>query len=157
MTTPKIQTLTAFSRPQPAVSMVFHRPTTFLMRVPDAYKFRPKGLLAPLQRLAWVFLQRTHALLQHAEEQAYYTRITFDGDEALKRIMRAYQELFLQNGERPSKVMIGAEELAEIMRDSTIAGPLVQHFEFSAMAGYGGHVYGLPVEVIPHMRGVLVL
>ena len=140
------------------VSMVFNREHNFLRIEPDAYRFRPRGWLEPLQHLAWWLLTRSGAMKRHTVEERYFTQISIDGDRAMDRIFKARGELF-QLGRRPEKVMLGVEDMAEIMDDPKFRD--MMHFNqpvnFEGRVGFDQSVYGLPVEIVPHMRGVLVL
>jgi len=140
------------------VSMVFHRPTTFLRIEPNAYRFRPTGFWAPVQRFCWWVLGQSKALRRHTVEEEYFTRLDFDGDRALAKIMNARSEMCAR-ARHPTKVLVGAEDMVEIMRDTDFREVAfsAQPMRFIGHIGYRDSILGLEVEVVPHMRGVLVL
>jgi hypothetical protein len=54
---------------------------------------------------------------------------------------------------QPTKILIGAEDFAEMMKSEEIRHLM----SFRAEYNYGREIIGLQVEVIPWMRGILVM
>lgn len=141
------------------IDMVFHEPLNVLRDVPDAYRIEPTGRWRYFHRAAWWLLRKTGAVTKHQEWATEYRRVSFDTDRAMERIFKARSHLFMGRRERPAKVLIGAEDMAELMQDAafTDAAQYGRGISFTSHMWFNREVFGLPVAVVPHMRGVLVL
>ena len=82
---------------------------------------------------------------------------TIDADNFMDRIAKQHESVFELLNRRPKKILIGAQDYAELMRETTIHYP----FAFNASYEIGergvARIMGLEVQVIPWMRGVLVV
>lgn len=119
----------------------------------DAFKFEPTGRAQWLQRLAWRFLHWRGAMKQAYEPKVIYSRHVIDADDFIRRLLKqksALMEGFHRQGQR---LIIGSEDYFELMGQPSIR----HHFTFAAEAGYRNKVLGLTVEVVPWMRGAVVM
>ena len=133
------------------ITMSFYKET----RVPvltDAYRFQPKGKLAFVQRWLWKLLHRMGALKFHFDEIVDYKRIYINRDDFSKSLYEAYGRCFPYR--KPTKVYMGPEEFDKLAKTS-IAGHCSM-FSFDIPMGYQT-MFNLPVTVVPHMNGVLII
>ena len=82
---------------------------------------------------------------------------TIDADSVITRIAEQHESVFALMNRRPKKLLIGAQDYAELMHETNAHYP----FTFNASYAIGERgvvrIMGLEVQVIPWMRGVLVL
>lgn len=126
--------------------------------IPDAFIFEPTGRIAWVQKLAYKFLKKTGALHQAYKPEATITRHVIDSDKFVEKILRQKYELFNGFHRDGGRVLIGSDDYAELMNSPEVVG---SYFDFSANLHIGRHgrreILGLQVEVIPWMRGILVM
>ena len=141
------------------VEMVFHRPVERLV-LTDAREFKPKGKwFVWLQKALWWGLNRFGALECYFDSVTDYKRISFSKRDALHKIFEAREHLFYSN-RKPNRVLIGGEDFAEIIDSETSRDCLPWGhgaIKFEGPMGFNREIYGLKVEVIPHMKGMVVL
>jgi hypothetical protein len=139
------------------VTFVFNEPTTHWVPMLDAYKLKPHGRFAWLQRLLWRGLRRFKALEQAHEPKTTYMRHVIDDAEFMRRIFKQRDALFKVSRE-PTRLLIGSRDYAELMGCPEIH----QMFDFRTeyhieSSGRGPRIVGLKVTVVPWMEGLLVL
>lgn len=120
----------------------------------DAFKFKPKGPAQWLQRLAWRFLNWRGAMEQAYEPTVQYFRHTIDSGSFIERIIRQKQELLAGFNKTAQRLIIGSEDYAELMGCLDVQ---YQHFSFDAKVHHGRRLLGLSVEVVPWIRGAVVM
>ena len=131
-----------------------------VQRFPDfRYEFKSRSgktpeqdVIAWVQKLAFRFLRWTGALSNSMTEKITYERFTLDTQNFIERIFRQMTELERRNV-KPERLLIGGEDFQRLMGSPEIHNVL----NFSAPIGWGREIYGLKVEVIPWMRGMVVL
>ena len=136
------------------VEFVEHRSITEMMPIVDAYKIKPKGRAQWLQRLAWRFLNRCGALEQAYEPTVNVTRHLVDADTFIHRLLKQKRNLLEHFHKDGQRLIIGSEDYAELMCSSEMTP---HYFNFSAEIGLGRNIVGLRVEVVPWMRGAVVM
>lgn len=127
---------------------------THMVSMLDAYKFKPKGRGQWLQRIAWRFLQWCGAMDQAYEPTTTYTRHEVKADKFMEQIYKQRRFLFDQFDREPKRLLIGAEDYADLMSSPEMS---TNHFRFESRYSHGHELMGLKVEVIPWMRGALVM
>ena len=120
----------------------------------DAFKFVPKGRLQWLQRLAWRFLSRQGAVEQAYEPKVTVTRHLIDDNDFIRRLSKQQTALLQEFNREGQRLLIGPEDYAELMGSLEVQW---HHFTFPAEVCRGDTILGLKVEVIPWMRGMLVM
>lgn len=120
----------------------------------DAFKFVPKGRMQWLQRLAWRFLNRQGAMEQAYEPKVTVTRHLVDDSDFIRRLEKQQRNLLQEFNREGRRLLIGSEDYAELMGSLEVQR---HHFMFPAEACRGDSILGLKVEVIPWMRGMLVM
>jgi hypothetical protein len=132
------------------ITMAITEPHFALRAVPDHYELAPRGRLAWLQRLLWRALHKMGALKSGLENAVSYKTVTIDAERVIDRAREAHIRLN-GVGARPTRLLLGPPDMAELMRDATFEelGRQIhaERFQFR----------DLTIEVVPHMRGVLVL
>ena len=119
----------------------------------DAFKFKPEGRAQWAQRLAWKFLNWRGAMKQAYEPKVTSSRHTIDADKFIERVIKQRVSLlhhFRKDGQR---LLIGSDDYFELMGELSSH----QHFKFDACVHNGRQIMGLKVEVIPWMRGAIVM
>lgn len=132
------------------IRMAFHRPEIARTVDLDKWSFAPVKKWAWLHRAAWWFLGKTGALSNTVSEKISYKEIVIDKDSVSETILRAMDEMSIMNV-RPSSVLMGPEHFDKAlyeMRDT---------YSFTIEMGYHRKIYGLPVTIVPWMRGVVVM
>ena len=126
---------------------------TTMLPLCDAFKFKPKIRWCWLQLLAWRFLHWSGGLIQAYEPIIKTTRHTIDADKLIERIIKQRRALFDGYNKHGQRLIIGAEDYAELMECPEIR----HHFVFNAEVGKYNHIMGLKVEIVPWMRGAVVM
>jgi hypothetical protein len=124
-----------------------------------AVYFKPSGRLRRVQSWVWSWLQRAGCLHPVMEERIHVTSVVVDTGDLLQRIQRQRREVFEQINRDGQRLLIGRDDFAELMQLASFDGP---HFSlrgelFSSSYDGSTRVLGLTVEVIPWMRGILVV
>lgn len=120
----------------------------------DAYEFRAdlSKRWHWLQRLAIRVLDRLGAYQRR--DRIEVTRILIDTDDIIEAASKQIDEI-LKDGLRPGVILMGVDQLrgvrAEFMRYMQMTSP-VRICQNGVM-----EVLGIPVYMVPHMNGVLVL
>jgi 3-methyladenine DNA glycosylase/8-oxoguanine DNA glycosylase len=135
------------------VEFVAHESITTMVPMFDAFKFKPKGRAQWLQRLAWRFLNWRGAMDQAYEPKVTVKRHLIDADKFMDRILKQRRSLFDGFRKEGQRLVIGSEDYFELMSEPVI----YQHFNFTAAIGMSGRLMGLDVEVVPWMRGAVVM
>ena len=108
-----------------------------------------------LQKACCWVLGKLGAYRQDTQTKIEYR--TIDADSFMVRIAKQHSAVFELLNRRPSELLIGAQDYAELMHEADTNFP----FSFSASYAVGergvAQIMGLNVRVIPWMRGVLVV
>jgi hypothetical protein len=129
---------------------------TTVVEIKEAFEFRKDRPAHWLQKLC-IWTLRKLGAFHHSEV------VTFERHVIGKKGRRFMERLFEQRcnlrdafNREPTRLLIGADDYAELMQEATR-----EYFHFDAEYMRGGERYpkvcGLRVEVIPWMRGVLVM
>ncbi len=123
--------------------------------LPDAYSFAPSGPAQWLQRLAWRFLRWAGALQQARDLKVTTTRHVVRPDEFMEALYEQQRGLFQMLGKHGQRLLIGSDDYSRMMGDPDIwkAG----RFDFVGQVSTPREIMGLKIEVIPWMRGILVM
>ncbi len=122
--------------------------------LPDAYTFVPKGRSRWWQRQAWKFLRWCGALEQARELKIKVTRHVVNPDGFMEALYTQQRQLYDLFGKEASRLLIGSDDYSRLMCDPGVIG---HGFNFDAQYSTARKVCGLTVEVIPWMRGMLVM
>lgn len=117
----------------------------------DTYCFRKDRPYHRLQRLCCWIMAKLQAY--DTGENITYTRHTIDTQTFMERLFRQQDHLLGYFNRKPTRMLIGAEDFAEMMGSEEIR----QTVNFRAEYNHGREIIGLQVEVIPWMRGILVM
>lgn len=135
------------------VEFVATKSITTMVPMFDAFEFKPKGRAQWLQRLAWRFLTWRRAMDQAYEPTVTVTRHLIDADKFMDRILKQKRALFDGFRKEGQRLVIGSEDYFELMSEPAIH----HHFNFKAEVGMRGRLMCLDVEVVPWMRGAVVM
>jgi hypothetical protein len=135
------------------VEFVASESITTMMPMFDSFKFKPNGRAQWLQRLAWRFLNWRHAMEQAYDPKVTVRRHLIDADNFMDRLLKQKHALFDGFHKEGQRLVIGSEDYFELMSEPAIH----HHFSFKAEVGMRGRLMGLDVEVVPWMRGAVVM
>mgnify|MGYP003500764133 CR=1 len=135
------------------VEFVAQESITTMVPMFDAFKFKPKGRAQWLQRLAWRFLNWRRAMDQAYEPTVAVKRHLIDADKFMDRLLKQRRALFDGYRKEGQRLVIGSEDYFELMGEPAIH----HHFNFKAEVGMGRQLMGLDVEVVPWIRGAVVM
>lgn len=138
----------------PVVEFIEHRSSTYMVPIFDAYKFKPKGRAQWLQKAAWRFLSWRGVLEQAHEPSVKVTRHCIDSKTFIDRLFKQRRNLFDHFRKEGQRLLIGSEDFQELMCSKEM---MTHHFNFQSEIGLNGRIIGLNVEVIPWMRGAVVM
>lgn len=137
-----------------SIEFVAHQSVTEMVLMLDAYKFRPAGRWQWLQHMAWRFLMWRKALAEAYEPKVTITRHRIDAEKFMEMLYKQRSNLFEHFHKEGRTLLIGSEDYADLMCSPEMTPA---HFSFDAEARYGRNILGLKVEVIPWMRGAVVM
>lgn len=86
-------------------------------------------------------------------EKITASRHTIDTDVFMERIFKQQEHLLVHFNRKPKRLLIGSEDFAQMMDSAEMQNMMM----FNASYNYGREICGLQVEVIPWMRGILVM
>ncbi len=114
-----------------------------------------------LEKLCVSFLKWTKCLRHHFDKNQLVTSIVIDKDKTAREIIRIAYDQLTMVGLRPKEILIGRKQMEAICEDMKGLNCL-QPFEFSVdfaknFDNSGIRLFNIPVKVIPHMDGILVL
>ena len=138
-------------------TVVFVEPYTEFKTVTDsnAFALRKDRPHLWLQKACCWVLGKLGAYRRDTQTKIEYRVI--DADSFMTRIAKQHASVFEFLNRRPKKLLIGAQDYAELMRETSIHHP----FTFNASYAIGERgvtrIMDLEVQVIPWMRGVLVV
>jgi hypothetical protein len=133
------------------IEFVAIQPTTIRFDRPDAFALRLDQKWPWLQRVCIAILRKLGAY--DIGETVKIERSTIDAPTFMERLFKQQSNITQFFNVRPTRLLIGSEDYAELMREAVTTG----QFNFRAEYGIGREICGLKVEVVPWMRGVLVL
>ena len=120
----------------------------------DAVEFRPTGRLQFFQKWLWKALRKMGALKPYWDQTVEVKRVHIDRKDFCKRLVDSYFKCFPSH-DRPKQVYMGPREFQELaMLKEYEHGGI---FTFGVRMGYSGKLFDLPITVVPHMNGVLII
>lgn len=127
--------------------------------IKDAYIFKPTGKLQWLQQKLYTWLMKRGSLQHWQPSYAVYKKIVIDHDKVSKKLIAAYRGIFDYYGRDAKRVYMGFEDYESLMGESMED---LRHvgFDFNMRYNYNDRemtVMNLPVHVVPHMKGVLIV
>lgn len=132
------------------VSMHYLRDKTVYVPT-DAKRFVPKGRFAFLQKWLWSWLVKMGALEDHMDQTVKVEKIEFRKKDFADRLLDAYGACF--PNKQPTHVYMGPAEFEELM----FMNCNYIQLDFDVKIGYDRKMFGLPVTVVPHMKGCLIV
>ena len=117
----------------------------------EAFQFRKDRPAQWLQKACFFVLRKLRAF--YIGEAVTIERHTLDARTFMERLFKQQEGIERFFNRRPTTLLIGAEDYADLMHEAAAT----QMFSFRAEYGYGREVLGMTVQVIPWMRGCLVM
>jgi hypothetical protein len=93
------------------------------------------------------------ALRSHWGELTEYKRIDIDTSDFGEQLWVAYSKCW-PHRTKPKQVFMGPEEFEKLIHQSY---KNQVPFTFDIKMGYNGTLFNLPITVVPHMNGVLIV
>ena len=126
--------------------------TSRMRLVPDAYAFSEKRGWHWLQRVCLWILRKLRC--QHYEEVVDVQRHVLHCESFMESIFRQNRSVQAVFNRKPTRLVIGSEDYEELM-----GSPEVR--QYVALSGldyhHGTTIQGLRLEIVPWMRGMVVL
>ena len=116
-----------------------------------AYEFRKDRPLKYLQKVCCFILHKIGAY--HIKKEMLVTRRVIT-DEFMEQIFRQVEGIESYFGRKPTRILIGAFDYKNLMNEDHFAKNI---FTFNTQYNHGLEIIGLRVDVIPWMKGILVL
>ena len=128
----------------------------------NVYQFRKDRKHHWLQNLCLRILKKLDARYIEQMTDIKCDTVRINTGDFLKNLLEQRREIEREFNRRPTRVLIGSEDFDEVMNTKTMRNMLQfpTTYKFNVDDGYGrvvGQVMDLNVEVIPWMRGVIVL
>ena len=117
----------------------------------EAFQFRKDRPARWLQKACFFVLRKLRA--HYLEKTISIERHAIDASTFIDRLFKQMDGIQGSFNRTPAKLLIGAEDYANLMHEMVATQP----FSFSAEYGYRREILGLEVQVIPWMRGCLVM
>jgi hypothetical protein len=133
------------------VEFVMYRDVQHLFLHSDVYAYRANGKLPWLQRLCFWVLEKLDA--QWREHVVKTERVSFLPRDFMESLFRQKPEVAAMLGREPATLLIGAPDFEELMRQPEIH----QYCNFHAIYGKDRRLLDLKVQIVPWMRGLLVM
>ncbi len=123
----------------------------------DAFELRTDRPAVWLQRLCFWVLRKLGCYAHLDTVRVERHDIGKHGDSFMSRLLARRNAVMGSFEREPTKLLIGSAEYAELMEEAISNSPF--NFDARYMKGdiRNPTVYGLKVEVIPYMRGMLLL
>ena len=117
----------------------------------EAFQLRNDRPAQWLQKACIFVLRNLRAF--YIGESVTIERHTIDARTFIERLFKQQESIDRFFNMRPTTLLIGAEDYAELMHEVAAS----RMFHFPAEYGYGREIFGITVHVIPWMRGCLVM
>lgn len=117
----------------------------------DAFQYRKDRPARWLQKACFFVLRKLRAF--SVGETVTIERHTIDAGTFMDRLFDQRESVTQLLGRRPTQLLIGAEDYAELMREAEATKML----SFRVQYHYNSEILDMTVRVIPWMRGCLVL
>lgn len=130
--------------------MTFARPEFVRMVSFDKWHFSPRKWWVWLHKAAWWFLRKTGGVSNAIKDTVEYKQIVIDRQRVADQIIAAMEEMHILHI-KPARVFMGPEQFDEAMME------VGRDYNFEILMGHDRRMFGLPVTVVPWMRGILVV
>ena len=121
----------------------------FVMK--DTFELRPERKYVLIQKACFWVLRKIGA--HSIGERVEYTRHMIDADSLLQKIFAMDKSICRQFNREPTRLLIGSKDLSDLLMSKEI----YQNFSLRAEYMRDRKICGLTIEVIPWMRGILVM
>ena len=137
------------------VEFVALKQTKETLELKDKFELRTDMPMVWLQKICFFILKKLKAFSQ--KETIKYDRVVINTGSFMDQIFEQRHELLKSFNFEPDRLLIGSEDYAELMKEQVLN--YQYQFDTSYMAYRNGvkTVCGLTVEIIPYMRGILVM
>lgn len=128
------------------------------IKVPtDSYIFIPRGKLSWFQTLLWKILLKTGCLKEYIDISEKIDRISFNRVDFTNNLYKTYSNMFKIN-ETPKKIYMGVDQFNDLAKtNANFTNRIGFSIQFNKNEGQSYKAFGVPVEIIPWMDGVLIV
>jgi hypothetical protein len=120
---------------------------------PDMFAVRTDRPAVWLQKLA-VFVLRKLGAYAHRND-IVCRRVSIDKGKLFKALIEQRDELMRHYNERPVTVLLGPEDMNDLLGESVDDSFQWPHVKFEIDGGWSA--WGMTLEVVPWMKGILVM
>jgi hypothetical protein len=118
---------------------------------PDVWSYKRINFLTDW---CWKYLLKKGALTNFIEDKEKISVIKIDEDKLYKQITLALRGLYSVDY-KIKKIYMGPEVLEQCLYEKTDLG--THPLNFDVTLNKDRKIFGIPVEVIPHMKGILIV
>lgn len=138
------------------IDVIELRPVPKVVELKEAFEFRKDRPAHWLQRLCLWTLRKLGCFACTETVTIERHNIGRHGKNFMDRLWERREAVWGFFEDAPTRLLIGAQDYSELMKEACTSG---FSFDGRYYMGRGGkpEVYGMKVEVIPHMRGMLLL
>ena len=137
------------------VEFVALRQTKEMLELKDKFELRTDMPMVWLQKICFFILKKLKAFSQ--KETIKYDRVVINTGSFMDQIFEQRHELLKFFNLEPDRLLIGSEDYAELMKEQLLNYPYQFDTSYGAYRNGVKTVCGLTVEIIPYMRGILVM
>lgn len=119
----------------------------------DRWEFTSRNWISTL---CWRILQKMHCLRNAIEHTATITLYQINPKSVTDAIFKQMVSLDILHI-KPKHVYMSYEMLDECLYEARKLDNPFQYINFDIKMGFNQEIYGLPVTVVPHMTGMLVV
>lgn len=139
---------------QPIRMAFYNTPEIKLIQVDNAYDIEVKSWF---DKLLWKILCFRKCARVHFDKEYMVAELLIDPEKDGNLIILEAQAQLMELNKRPKKILLGREDFFKITNKVDNLPYIMQDFSFNTTLRDGFKMYGLDIEVIPHMKGILVI
>lgn len=134
------------------ISFYVYKEKPISVRFDCYYTFKPTGRFQWLQKIMFNFLRKKKALDFAVQDKIEVERVIINTKDFARNLWEQY--LSAKSYMKPSMVYMGPDQFNELAYQDYNTR---SKFSFEIKANYQKTVFNLPIVVIPHMEGVLIV
>lgn len=136
------------------IQLYTYQASTFEVTDFDRWKYTRRNWFTDL---LWKILHKLGCLANPVDTKTEYRRVIIDLDSVSRAVWKCMDGMYLRKT-RPSQIFMGPKEFEKHLTESIARDFMMQRYDFKVNFHDGGYkMFDVPVHVIPHMEGILVV
>lgn len=137
------------------VSMTFTNTEYRSIFRPNAQIVEIKGKYKWLQEKFWNFLCKQGSTKPYHEQVPFHKKVEFNAEDIFKAVFNA--DIYLREMKyKATKIFIGKNDMDKLLMNRNIM-EINSPLTIVCDAGFKAEIYHIPVIIVPHMNGILVI